>query len=84
MDHREADIAPGRVLVKFQPGINAASTHRTLGAFSGVSIESQIEALDVQVLRVLVGQEWSLIDRLRALPGVQYAEPDYVVRLISP
>jgi hypothetical protein len=47
-----------------------------------VSIESQIEALDVQVLRVPVGQEWPLIDQLRALPGVEYAEPDYVVQLI--
>lgn len=83
MDHREADIAPGRVLVKFQPGLSTASINRALGTFNSVSIESQIEALDVQVLRVPVGQEWSLIDQLRALPGVQYAEPDYAVWFIQ-
>jgi subtilisin family serine protease len=83
VDHREADIAPGRVLVKFQPSLSTASLHQTLGAFSSVSIESQIEALNVEVLRVPVGQEWSLVDQLRALPGVEYAEPDYAVRLIQ-
>jgi len=82
VDHHEADIAPGRLLVKFGAGISTASIHQALDSFSGVSIESQIVALDVQVLRVPVGQEWSLIDRLRALPGVEYAEPDYVVQLI--
>jgi hypothetical protein len=81
MDHREADIAPGRILVKFQSGLGAASVNQALDTL-GVSIESQVKALEVQVLRVPVGQEWTLIDQLRALPGVEYAEPDYAVRLI--
>ncbi len=82
MDHRDANIAPGRILIKFQSGVNAASVQQNLSAFGDVSIESQIPALDVQLLRVPVGEEWSLIDRLRALPGVEYAEPDYVVKLV--
>jgi subtilisin family serine protease len=82
-DQREARIAPGRVLLKWKPGISAASAQQTIGALEAVSIEGQIEALSVQLLRVPVGQEWSLIDQLRALPDVQYAEPDYAVRLIQ-
>jgi len=79
---RDAEIAPGRVLIKFQSGIGAASIQQELSAFRGVSIESQIPALDVQLLRVPAGEEWSLIDHLRALPGVEYAEPDYAIKLM--
>jgi subtilisin family serine protease len=81
-DHRDADIAPGRVLIKFQPGYTTASISRALSVLSAVSIEGQIKTLNVQVLHVPVGQEWLLIDQLRALPGVEYVEPDYAVRLI--
>jgi len=82
VDQRDAEIAPGRILIKFQSGIGAASVQQKLSAFRGVSIESQIPALDVQLLRVPAGEEWLLIDHLRALPGVEYAEPDYVIKLI--
>jgi hypothetical protein len=82
-DQCEARIAPGRVLLKFKPGVSAASAQQTIGALKTVSIEGQIEALSVQSLRVPVGQEWLLIDQLRALPDVQYAEPDYAVWLIQ-
>jgi subtilisin family serine protease len=81
-DHRDAAIAPGRVLIKFQPGYTTASIGRALSALSAVSIEGQIKTLKVQVLHVPVGQEWLLIDQLRALPGVEYVEPDYAIRLI--
>jgi subtilisin family serine protease len=81
-DRRDADIAPGRVLIKFQPGLTATSVISALSALSAVSIEGQIEPLNVQVLRVPVGQEWSWIDQLRALPGVEYVGPDYAVKLV--
>jgi uncharacterized repeat protein (TIGR01451 family) len=82
VDHREAEIAPGRVLIKFQPGVGAASVDQKLSAFSGVSVVSLIAALDVHVLSVPQGQEWALVDQFRALPGVAYAEPDYIIKLI--
>ena len=78
-DDREADFVPGRVLIKFKPG--AAGIDQMLSAFDGVGIEGQIAGLDIYLLRVPAGQEWSLIDRLCALPGVQYAEPDIIIRL---
>jgi len=81
-DNREAEVAPGRVLVKFKPTLSAASVNTTLNAFRGVSVADQIPALDVLGLSVPQGQEWSVIDQLRALPEVEYAEPDYVVQLI--
>jgi uncharacterized repeat protein (TIGR01451 family) len=82
VDQRDAAIASGRILIKFQPGVSAASAQHKLSAFKGVSAESQIAVLDVQLLRVPAGEEWGLIDRLRALPGVEYAEPDYVIQLM--
>lgn len=82
-DQRQARIAPGRVLLKFKPGVSVASAWQTIGALKGASIEGQIEALSVQLLRVPAGQEWSWIDQLRSMPSVEYAEPDYAVWLIQ-
>ncbi len=81
LDNREAEFVPGRVLIKFRPGAGAASIDRTLSAFDGVSLEGQIGQLGIYMLRVPIGQEWRLIDQLRALPDVEFAEPDTIIRL---
>jgi subtilisin family serine protease len=80
-EQRDREFVPGRVLIKFKPAVDAAGIDRTLSAFAGVSVEGQIGELDIQKLRVPVGQEWMLIDQLRALPEVEFAEPDYIIRL---
>jgi thermitase len=82
VDRRDAEIAPGRILIKFQSGIGMASVQQELSVLRDVSIEGRIPALEVQLLRVPAGEEWSLIDRLRSLPSVEYAEPDYVIKLV--
>ncbi len=81
-DDRQAEFVPGRVLVKFNPDAGAAGIDQLLSAFDGVTIESRIGELGIHLLRVPAGQEWRTIDRLRARPEAQYAEPDYVVRLV--
>jgi thermitase len=78
IDQRAAPIAAGRVIVKFK-STDAAS--QTLQQMSGVVVINSIHGIDAQVLQVPVGQEWSLVDQLRAQPGVEYAEPDYVISI---
>jgi subtilisin family serine protease len=80
-DFRGSEIISGRVLVRLRPGLDVTSVDEALRAFGGLSIESHISELGLRVLRVPDGQEWSAVERLRTLPGVQYAEPDYVIRL---
>lgn len=81
-DKRTVRIAPGRVLVKLKPGVSASGVAQSLDASGGVKVEAQTVGALVQMLAVRSGQEWTSVDRLRALPGVEYAEPDYALRLI--
>jgi hypothetical protein len=80
-ERRDAEIAPGRVLVKFQPGVSAASVDQVWSTFAGVSVEGSIGGLGVFKLRVPAGQEWLWVDQLRTRIDVLYAEPDYIIRL---
>ncbi|HSD83115.1 MAG TPA: S8 family serine peptidase [Anaerolineae bacterium] len=82
IDQRTAAIAPGRIVVKFKDTLNAASVSRVLAALPQAEVSQSIQAIEAQVLRVPVGTEWTTIDRLRARPEVEYAEPDYVLHLI--
>ena len=78
IDQRAAPIAPGRVVVKFKSTDMASQTLRPL---SHIVVINMINGIDAQVLRVPVGQEWSVVDQLRAQPGVEYAEPDYLISI---
>jgi len=78
IDQRAAPIAPGRVIVKFTSTVNAA---QALHQMDNAAVIESINAIDAQVLRVPVGTEWNVVDQLRTQPGVEYAEPDYVISL---
>lgn len=80
---RRAEIAPGRVLVKFKAARDAAGIDRALGDLKDVTVARTIEAIDALVLSVPVGEEWTVADNLGAQAEVEYAEPDFVVR-VSP
>ncbi|CAG0934133.1 hypothetical protein TFLX_03354 [Thermoflexales bacterium] len=82
VDRHAVAIAPGRIIVKFKDTRNAASAARTLAALPQVEVNKSIPAIEVQVLRVPVGAEWTMIDQLRARPEVEYAEPDYVLHVM--
>jgi subtilisin family serine protease len=79
-EDRTAPLVTGRVLVKLKPGVLPASLSSSAAS---VQVTGEIAGLDVQVLQVPAGQEWSTIDALRGLPGVEYAEPDYLVNTIQ-
>lgn len=82
IDHRSAKIASGRVLIKFKADVNTARIDQALRSIGDLKIEKEIDQIGVKVLSVPIGQEWKLIDRLRALSNVEYVEPDYAVQLI--
>ena len=82
VDQRAAPIAPGRIIVKFKPSAGERSASRTLGALSDAVVSKSIPAIDAVVLRVPAGAEWKAIDQARTQPGMEYAEPDYLMQLI--
>ncbi|MBA4159582.1 MAG: S8 family serine peptidase, partial [Gemmatimonadetes bacterium] len=68
-----ADFVPGRLLVRFKTGANAAQ----IAAAHGASIERE-SVLRIQLLKVPEGQEWALVNALSRNPNVEFAEPDYI------
>ncbi|MCL4561479.1 MAG: S8 family peptidase [Chloroflexi bacterium] len=78
-EDRQAQIAAGRVLVKFKPALMAASEAQALTSMGVSGIEGEIPEIGVQSLKVAPGQEWAVVDRLRQHPDVEYAEPDYIL-----
>ncbi len=82
VDHRDAKIAAGRVLIKFKSGVTATGVNQALSSIGNLKIEKEIEHIGVKVLSVPIGQEWKMIDRLRTLANVEFVEPDYAVQLI--
>ena len=82
MEDRAAPIAPGRIIVKFKTTVNQAAVARALDSLTNTAVERSIPAIKGLVLRVPPGAEWKMIDRLRAQPDVEYAEPDYMLSLI--
>jgi len=71
-------FVPGRILVKFRPGVSASA------ALARHSLQElrYIAGLDVHVLAVPPGQELSTVARLQADPAVEYAEPDYIAHAL--
>jgi thermitase len=78
IDQRAAPITPGHVIVKFK---STGYALQTLQQLSNVVVINSINGIDAQVLQVPAGQEWQVVDQLRALPGVEYAEPDYMISI---
>jgi subtilisin family serine protease len=82
IDQREAPIAPGRIIVKFKDNVSAAAESAVLSALPNAVVVESIPAIDAQVVSVPQGAEWVMVDRLRAQPGVEYVEPDYLLHAI--
>jgi subtilisin family serine protease len=72
-----AEIAPGTVLVKFRSDVSRSAAVATL---ADLDLEVQIASTNPQIglleLAVPVGSEWDVVESLRAMPEVEYAEPD--------
>ena len=69
-----------RVIVKLRPGVLPADVAETL-AGAGASYEGPMLLARTHTIVVAAGAERSVAAALAANPLVEYAEPDYVLRL---
>jgi thermitase len=74
------DFAPGRILVKFKPGVGQSGAQQALSAqnLNAASAANAVPSLGVLKVPVNSGQELAEVAALRGDPNVLYAEPDYV------
>jgi subtilisin family serine protease len=75
-----AEIAPGVVVVKFRSDVTRSAAATVL---TDLDTEIQVVSSSPQIglleLAVPAGSEWDVIESLREMPEVEYAEPDAVV-----
>jgi thermitase len=80
-----ADFVPGRVLVRFKATSTAAGQQAAHTAAGALLVLREYPAVaGLQLVQVLPGQEQGAIASYTNDPGVQYAEPDYIARFVSP
>lgn len=77
-----APVRPGVVLMRFKPGVLAADRQSVLTRY-GLRVAGRLGTGGVLKLEVPVGQERDIAAQLAADPAVEFAEPDYQVRLIN-
>lgn len=76
----EPSTIPGRIVVKLRPGVSGLSFKALLS--HEVAVISEIPQLRVKVLSVPIGKEKAWLDRLRASPLIEYAEPARPVKAL--
>jgi subtilisin family serine protease len=77
----DAPARPGVVLVRWKAGALAADRQSVLSRH-GLRMAGQIEAIGVFKVSAPVGQGREIAAQLAADPAVEFAEPDYRVRLV--
>jgi subtilisin family serine protease len=75
----DADVAPGRVIVKLR-GRSAASLRAAAATYGATKVEDRPQ-LESQLWRVPAGSERDVARRAATRPDVEYAEPDRIVKL---
>jgi serine protease len=75
----DADVAPGRVIVKLR-GRGAAALRAAAASYGALSVEER-PRVESQLWRVAPGSEREVARRAASRPDVEYAEPDRIVRL---
>ncbi len=77
------NIVAGEILIKFQPGANAATKANTHRAAGGTQL-NEIARTGLQRVRVTSGNERAAVARYRGNPNVLYAEPNFVRSIPTP
>ena len=75
--------APDRILVRFKPGTTAASVADLHRQANGQRLKT-IPRIGVEVIKIPTGRVQQTLQRYRANPNVQFAEPDYHRVLVLP
>ncbi len=77
-----AEIAPGVVLARFRSQVSVEDASGVLANLDQtIQVASSVPQIELLILSVPVGSEWDVIESLRALPQVEYAEPDLLVHI---
>ena len=73
----QADYVPGELLVKLEDG--TTNLRDALQVLSAAQLSSAVAVPDLEIwkLEVPAGEEMEQVRQLEALPGVEYAEPNY-------
>ncbi|WP_423225167.1 S8 family serine peptidase [Candidatus Amarolinea aalborgensis] len=74
------DVVPDEVVVRFADGVSAETVTSVASAYH-LQIKHHIPALNVYILATRPGQTEAAIRALNRLPGVRYAEPNYVAKI---
>ncbi|HEY0972698.1 MAG TPA: S8 family serine peptidase [Gemmatimonadales bacterium] len=73
------DYVPGQAIVRFAPGSDAVATASRIVAASGGSLRESLLLDRAWVVDVPTGHEASVAAALAGMPGVEFAEPDYLL-----
>lgn len=72
-----AEFVPGQIIVRFQPGANRAEIAQEHRARK----KEDMLLERTEVLEVPVGEEVATAERMRKNPNVEFAEPDYIMKI---
>ena len=79
--HASGGYAPDAVIVKFRPSANASNKARARGLVNAVANRQFKIVRGLEKLKLKKGQSVNqAVNRLKKLPFVEYAEPDYLVQ----
>lgn len=79
--HSAGGYAPDAVIVKFRPSANASNKARARGLVNAVANRQFKIVKGLEKLKLKKGQSVNqAVNRLKKLPFVEYAEPDYLVQ----
>jgi len=81
-DQPSPEFAPGRILVRFKPGLPIQARDAHLKQF-GAWYQSEIPQIDVTVAGVREGEEFTVVDQLESTDPVVYAEVNGLVHAIE-
>jgi thermitase len=74
----DAPIIPGEVVIVTKIGYLTNALNLPMGA-SIAQATPQLDSLHAAVMRVPIGQERNYVQKLQNTPGIQFAEPNYVI-----
>ncbi len=81
VQHASGGYAPDSVIVKFRPSANASKKARARGLVNATSHRGYDLVKGLESLKLKPGQSISkAVNRLKNLPFVEFAEPDYLVQ----
>ena len=76
-----AEHVPGELLVRFSPGMNSAQAANKMNEM-GVTHKREIEGIKVHLVKLPPGLSVEqAVDRFSHLPGVEFAEPNYILHV---